>query len=204
MKFNQDQSGWVCRLTGLAAVVWALTTCIHLLSCFYHLRAGEQSLNQALGSPDWLDWWYIGPRTVYDQDALHRAIDHLQQIPGSAQAWRLLGRGYVAQGDWLAGIHALEQFTAARPQNPLGHLELAAAYRLGEDYFQEFDQIDLLSRLSEASLTAPDLQGSVRYHAENWDSQYIYPTQFALPPFELECPTLFLHAGSRITWSRFS
>ncbi len=182
-------------------MVWVSITCIHLLPCFYHLHAGEQSLSQALGSPDWVDWWYIGPRTVYDQDALHRAIYHLQQIPGSEQAWRLLARGYVAQGDWLAGIHALEQFTATRPQNPLGHLELAAAYKLAEDQLQDLVQVDLLAKLSEASLKAPDLPGYARYHPDGWTSQYAYPTRFTLPPTGPERPTLFLHAGAQATFT---
>jgi len=77
---------------------------------------------------DLLDWWYIGPREVQDPQALQEAVTHLQQADASSHAWRLLGWAQVARGDLLAGVEALQRFTALRPDNRLGHLELAAAY----------------------------------------------------------------------------
>jgi len=45
----------------------------------------------------------------------------------------------VAQRDVLAGIESLERFTALRPDNALGHLELAAAYELADRCLREVE-----------------------------------------------------------------
>jgi tetratricopeptide (TPR) repeat protein len=80
----------------------------HLVSA-YHLEAG----GRARGDPA-------------------SALEHLRKAiewdPNNAQAYRLLGKVYRAQGDWPAAIEALTTFTKLRPRNPLGHMELAEAY----------------------------------------------------------------------------
>jgi len=148
----------------------------------YHLEAGWRALEQALGITDLLEWCYIGPREVQDPQALQKAVTHLQRAAGSSHALRLLGRPQVARGDVLAGIEAVERFTALRPDNRLGHLELAAAYELADRRLQEMEYVRLLDALPGARLSAPDLDGEVRYRPEAWESDYAYPTTFSLPP----------------------
>ena len=167
----------------------------------YHLQAGAQALRQALGTGDELEWWYLGPQTVQDEQALQQSIAHLVRVRSQPYSRRLLGRAYAAQGDLLSSIQVLEQFTSAHPQHPLGHLELAAAYMLAEERWRTMYRIDLLASLSEATLSAPDLVSNVRYVAEGWTSQYVYPTRFVLPPDGQARPTLFLHSGSQVTFT---
>jgi len=125
----------------------------------YHLEAGGRALEQGLGMTDLLEWWYIGPREVQDAQALQKAVTHLQQADASSHAWRLLGRAQVARGDLLAGIESLERFTALRPDNRLGHLELAAAYVVADRRLKETEYVRLLDALPGARLSAPDLEG---------------------------------------------
>jgi len=167
----------------------------------YHLEAGGRALEQALGVTDLLEWWYLGPREVQDPQALQKAVAHLQQGDASSHALRLLGRAQVARGDVLAGIESLERFTALRPDNRLGHLELAAAYELADQRLHEMEYVRLLDALPGARLSAPDLDGEVAYRPGTWKSDYAYLTTFSLPPDYGEVPTLFLHAGSRVTYT---
>ena len=162
----------------------------------YHLEAGGRALEQALGITDLLEWWYIGPREVQDPQALQKAIAHPQQADASSHAWRLLGRAQVARGAVLAGIESLERFTALRPDNRFGHLELVSAYELADRGLKEMEYVKLLDALPGARLSAPDLDGEVRYRPEAWKSDPAYPTTFSLPPNYGKRPTLFLHAKS--------
>ena len=167
----------------------------------YHLQAGGRTLEKALGETDLVAWWYVGPREVRDTAALQRAIVHLRQADTLAHAWRLLGRARVAEGEILESIEALEQFTALRPDNPLGHLELAAAYELADRRLNELVYADLMHDLSGAGISAPDLEGETLYDPSGWQSEYVYPTSFRLPPNDEDRPTLFLHAGSSVTYT---
>jgi len=69
------------------------------------------------------------------------ALEHLQKAiewqPDNAQAYRLLGMIYRAQGDKIldsksqglvAAAGVLTRYTELRPNNPLGHIELAEVY----------------------------------------------------------------------------
>jgi len=167
----------------------------------YHLEAGGRALEQGLGITDLLEWWYTGPREAQDPQALQKAVTHLQQADASSHALRLLGRVQAARGDVLAGIEALERFTALRPDNRLGHLELAAAYELTGRRLEEIEYVRLLDPLPGARVSAPDLDGEVAYRPEGWESDYAYPTTFSLPPNYGKRPTLFLHAGSWVTYT---
>jgi tetratricopeptide (TPR) repeat protein len=167
----------------------------------YHLEAGGRALDEALGEIDPLEWWYLGPREVRDSQALQKAIAHLQKAGSLSHAWRLLGRAWVAQEEFLKGIKALEKFTASHPDNPIGHLELAVAYELIDRRLKELEYLRLLDVLPEAQISVPDLEGQVHYRPESWASDYAYPTAFSLPANSEERPTLFLHAGSRVTYT---
>jgi tetratricopeptide (TPR) repeat protein len=167
----------------------------------YHQEVGGQALEEALGEIDALNWWYVGPIAVQDSAELEAAIAHLEKATQYTHALRLLARAYAARGDLLSGIEALRQYTAQRPENAMGHLELAAAYERANEQLQEMYSVDLLEALPGAAVSAPDLPGETRYRAEGWHSEYAYPTAFLLPPDDEERPTLFLHAGSQVTYT---
>ena len=167
----------------------------------YRLEAGGRALVKALGGTDLMEWWYIGPRTVQDPQALLEAIAHLQKADSQPHAWRLLGRAWVAQGDVLRGVDALERAIVFRPLDPVGRLELAAAYELVDRQLQEAKYVDLLEILQGAVISTPGTEGGTAYRPEGWENEYAYPTAFSLPPEYGERPTLFLHAGSRVTYT---
>jgi tetratricopeptide (TPR) repeat protein len=167
----------------------------------YHLQAGGRALEQALGRHDALEWWYVGAREVRDPQALQTAIAHLENADRAPYAQRLLGQAYIARSDTLRGVHALEQFVERRPKHYLAQLELAAAYVYADVRLHELEHLDLFSHLQGALISAPDLAGQTRYSAENWQSDYVHPTTFSLPPEYGDRPTLFMHAGSQVTWT---
>ncbi len=173
----------------------------------YHLEAGGRALDRALTSTDSLDWWYIGPREAQNPQELQTAIAHLERAPKMPHALRLLGRACFAQpdassgGDPVKGVRALEQFIERRPDHRLGHLELAAAYALMDRRLQDLEYVDLVDNLSGATVSAPDTEGTARYQPEGWESEYVYPTTFGLPPNYGDRPTLFVHAGAQVTYT---
>jgi tetratricopeptide (TPR) repeat protein len=171
------------------------------LSALWHLEVGGRALDVALGEIDPLNWWYVGPMAVQDSQALQTAVEHLEKATRHSFALRLLGRAHAAQGDLLAAIQALERFTALRPDNAAGHLELAAAYAWADRRLQGMVSVSLLETLPGATVSAPDLPGETHYQPEGWRSDYAYPTAFLLPSDEDKRPTLFLHAGSQVTYT---
>jgi tetratricopeptide (TPR) repeat protein len=190
------------RLIGVSvAVVVLLMLALPYALSAYHLQAGGRALERALGQHEALNWWYVGPREARDRQALEAAIAHLEKATRAPYAQRLLGQAYVAQGNELRGVRALEQFVERRPKHYLAQLELAAAYVYADERLRELEYLDLLDRLDGASVSAPDLAGGTRYSAEQWQSEYAYPTTYSLPPEYGERPTLFLHAGSQVTWT---
>lgn len=195
----------VYSLVGYAALVVAIVALGvwfgPRLWAVYQLEVGGRLLESALGSVDSLEWWYVGPREVKDAHALEAAVAHLRQAESTSRAWRLLGQAQMAREDFLASIEALERFTALRPDHVLGHLELAAAYALANQRLEAIEFSRLLEVMPGARVSAPDLDGQVTYEPGAWQSEYVYPTTFGLPPDYGDRPTLFLHAGSRITYT---
>jgi tetratricopeptide (TPR) repeat protein len=188
-------------LGGLAMAVPIVVLSFPYAVGAYHLEAGGRALDQALGEIDPLDWWYVGPIEVQDGPALGSSIAHLENATRYTHALRLLARAYAARGDLLSSIEALRRYTAQRPDNPMGHLELAAAYGRANELLQGMYSVRLLDMLPGAMVSAPDLPGETQYQPEGWESEYAYPTTFTLPPDEEERPTLFLHAGSQVTYT---
>lgn len=166
-----------------------------------HLELGGRALDAALGEIDALNWWYVGQIEIQDRPELDEAIVRLEQATRYSYALRLLGRAHAARGDLASSIEALERFTAQRPKNSMGHLELAAAYMRADERLQEMYSVDLLKALPDAQVMAPDLVEATPYQPEGWYSEYAYPTTFLLPPNEEGRPTLFLHAGSQVTYT---
>jgi tetratricopeptide (TPR) repeat protein len=102
----------------------------HLASA-YHLEAGGRALDDP---PEALE--HLG-----------RAIEWQ---PANAQAYRLLGRAYRLHGNWPAAVEALERFVAMRPDNPLGHIELAETYESILAEMAAMYAADLVTKLPEA------------------------------------------------------
>lgn len=186
---------------GLILVAFFLVLALPYTLSAYHLHAGGQALEEALGRHDPLEWWYIGPRSVQDPRALDAAIEHLDKAHRAPYAQRLLGQAYVARGDTLRGVLALEQFVEKRPKHYLAQLELAAAYIYADARLHELEYLDLLAHVEGAWVSAPDQETPVAYTHENWQSGYVYPTAFSLPPEYGNRSTLFVHAGSAVTWT---
>jgi tetratricopeptide (TPR) repeat protein len=138
---------------------------------------------------------------VHDPQALQSAIAHLERAKRATYARRLLGKAYVARGQALSAVLALEQFIEQRPEQYLAQLELAAAYVYADEQLQELEHLHLLDHLAGARISAPDVSGQARYAPVDWQSEYVYPTTFSLPPEYGERPTLFVHAGSQVTWT---
>lgn len=60
-------------------------------------------------------------------NAIHLLDRAVQANPGNAQAYMLLGRSFCASGNKENAIKAYQEYIRLRPQNPLGHVELALA-----------------------------------------------------------------------------
>jgi len=75
----------------------------------------------------------------------------------NAQAYRLLGRAYLAQGDLVAAAEALTRFTELRPDNPLGHIELAGVYETMDAELEAHTRYDFLAHLPEAQIETAGL-----------------------------------------------
>lgn len=151
-----------------------------------------------------------GGRAAEDPIALaddpSSAVQHLQRalawVPDNAQAHRLLATVYRKQGEWAAAVEALTQYTGMRPDNPLGHIELAETYQEIEDAMEALPRIDLLSLLPQAAVQAPETPVDTPYGQPDgpaWQS-YVAETTFSLPPGYGDRPTLFMHAPSRVTY----
>lgn len=169
----------------------------HLVSA-YHLEAGGRALDQIGESVNQQSGELTNSR-------LETAILHLQKAlkwePDNAQAYRLMGRLYRGQGDDVAAAEALTRYTELRPDNPLGHMELAQTYEAIEAEMQAMVAADLIAALPQASVTAPGAPVDTPFAGPDepaWRS-YVAETTFALPPNFGDRPVLFMHAPSRIT-----
>jgi len=109
---------WLCWIAFIAASLLILVLVAPHLVSAYHLEAGGQALDDLELLP------YNAPA----------ALEHLQKAiewtPGNAQAYRLRGKVYRAQGDRILDSKSqrLTRYTELRPDNPLGHVELAEVY----------------------------------------------------------------------------
>ncbi|UCC65161.1 MAG: tetratricopeptide repeat protein [Anaerolineae bacterium] len=174
----------------VAGGILAILAFPHLVSAFHVEAAGREIVDPELETHD-----------------LQPALAHLQKAikwePNNAQAYRLLGKVYRAQGDWPAAIEALTRYTELRPDNPLGHLELAGIYEAVEAEVQAMHSVDLIAALPQAAVEAPDVPVDTphaRPDGPAWHS-YVAATTFSLPPNFGERLTLFMHAPSRVTYT---
>ena len=162
----------------------------HLVSA-YHLEAGGRATQD--------------PSALADD--LSSAVEHLQRalewVPDNAQAYRLLAGVYREQGEWTAAVRALTQYTEVRPDNPLGHIELAEVYEEIEAAMEALDRIDLLPVVSQAEVQAPEVPLDTPHGQPDgpaWQT-YVAETTFSLPPGYGDRPTLFMHAPSQVTYT---
>jgi len=115
----------------LAGGILAVLAFPHLVSA-YHLEAGGRAVDDL-------------ELLSYNAPA---ALEHLQKAiewqPDNAQAYRLLGKVYCAQGDKILGSKSqgLTRYTELRPDNPLAHIELAEVYEAVEAGMQAMHLAD--------------------------------------------------------------
>ena len=117
----------------VSILIWKVSP---LVTAYAHQAEGYKYLNQALellGDQTGPDYCVNGG--ISDPRALglvERAVGSLQKaqksMPTHSQALLILGRAYCLSGNFEAAVKAYEGYTALRPKNPLGHLELGFAY----------------------------------------------------------------------------
>jgi tetratricopeptide (TPR) repeat protein len=179
----------------------------YLVSAFY-LELGGRELDQV---PD-LKSQIPNPNSQFPMTksqipspSLTRAVAHLEAAlhwdAGNAQAYRLLGQAYLAQGDHLAAIEALTTYTDLRPDNPLGHLELAQVCEGLARASEPEVYYDFIEHLPEAAVTTPSNSVQTDYCVPNGPvaSCYVASTYWTMPDDELR-PVLFMHPSS---WARY-
>jgi tetratricopeptide (TPR) repeat protein len=174
---------WSILLLLVAGGVLAFLTFPYLRSAFY-LEAGGRSM---------------------DNPAI--ATEHLQKAtkwdPENAQAHRLLGRAYQAEGNLQASVEAFARYIELRPGNPLGYIELAQTHERIQATIATMWSVDLLSLLPQAAVQAPEVPVDTPYRQPGeplWQS-YVAETDFGLPPHYGERPTLFMHPPARVTYT---
>ncbi|MBC7251541.1 MAG: tetratricopeptide repeat protein [Anaerolineae bacterium] len=170
----------------------------------YHLEAGGRALDQVGRSANG-EWRMANGESANPH--LQSAISHLQAAlhwdARNSQAYRLLGRAYLAQGDLLAAAEALTRFTELRPDNPLGHIELAEVYEAIETELQAHVYYDFLTHLPEARIETAGFWIDTIFCEEGDppDKCYIAETAFHMPDDAAPRPTLFMHAPSRASYT---
>jgi len=181
---------WLHWVVLIAASLLILALVFPYLASAYHVEAAGRRIVKAeylAGDPQ--------PALAH----LHKA---LQWEPDNAQAYRLLGKVHRSRGDLLAAVEALTRFTELRPDNPLGHIELAEVYEALEVEMEAMQLADLTAMLPQATVDTPDLAVDTPYARPDgpaWQS-YVAVTTFSLPPGFGDRPTLFMHAPSRVTY----
>jgi tetratricopeptide (TPR) repeat protein len=176
----------------------------HLVSAFY-LELGGRELDRVpnLKSLDYPTTYL--PLLPPDSGYLPGAIAHLRRAIAwdgdNAQAYRLLGQAYLAQGDHLAAIEALTTYIGLRPDNPLGHLELAQVYDGLARASEPEIYYDFIEHLPEAAVTTPSDPVRTDYCLPGGPvaSCYVASTYWTMPDDEIR-PVLFMHPSS---WARY-
>lgn len=105
---EQLKGRWPLLLFGLLACGALALAFPHAISALY-LEAGGRAMDDPA-------------------QAVARLQQALEWDGANAQAYRLLGRAYLALGQNEAALDALSQASTLRPKNPLLHMELAQAY----------------------------------------------------------------------------
>ena len=183
---------WAFVLLGGILAVLAFP---HLVSA-YHLEAGGRALDQV-----------SNPNGQIPNPNLSRAVAHLEAAlrwdAGNAQAYRLLGQAYLAQGDLVAAAEALTRYTELRPDNPLGHIELAGVYEEMEAELVSHTRYDFLAHLPEARVGTAGFWIDTGFCKEGDPPEkcYVAETAFHMPGDATARPTLFMHAPSRASYT---
>ncbi len=124
----------------LVMLVALLILAFPYLASAYHLEVGSRALEKG------------GPASAHLQQAL-------VWDPQNAQAYRLLAIVLQEQGNLPAAIDALERYTQLRPQNPLGHMQLAQDYEEARDLLSQGESLNprILAEWSRAGFSVQDL-----------------------------------------------
>ncbi len=99
-----------------------------LLDQVTHAGEGEGVLFACMQEP------VINPEQAGQLERVVSDLEKAVKLDASlAQAHLLLGRAGCLVGDYQAAVASFQEYTRLRPQNPLGHLELAFAYAAAHD-----------------------------------------------------------------------
>jgi tetratricopeptide (TPR) repeat protein len=175
---------WI--LLSATAVIFLGVLAFPSLASAYHLEAGGRDL---------------------ESEESQSAIAHFNRAiawdSGNAHAYRLLARGYRANGDWFAAVGALTRYAELRPANRLGSVELAELYEEMEAWMESAFQVDLIKLLAAAEISTPGRPIDTPYKkpgGEVWHG-YVAEVAFRLPPEADALPTLFMHPRSQVTYT---
>ncbi|HNB52122.1 MAG TPA: tetratricopeptide repeat protein [Anaerolineales bacterium] len=147
MGFVRPRLGWLAL--GLVLIVGGVWKLAPVLANHFYRADGYAFLHQALellgdeiSEPD-----FCVAGGVTDSKAfglVEQAVEALEKgreaRPSDAQTLLLLGRAYCLAGRLEEAVAAYEGFSALRPGNPLGALEVGFAYEEEEDFEQAAQQ----------------------------------------------------------------
>ncbi|MDY7042581.1 MAG: tetratricopeptide repeat protein [Chloroflexota bacterium] len=196
-------TAWPCVVVLICCVVCAVLVFPYTASA-YHLEMGGRALDRtselANGEGRMVNDEWANPH-------LQSAIGHLQSAiqwdVGNAHAHRLLGRVYLTQGDLLTAAETLTRFTELRPDNPLGHIELAEVYEALDAELQAHVRYNFLAHLPEAQIETAGFWVDTPFCETSASPAtcYVTETAFHLPDDAVPRPTLFMHAHSRASYT---
>jgi len=164
MKNFIPKSKWLAFGSVIVALAAFIFLVLPYAASAYHLEAGGRALDQINESANQQISKSANQQIANGEWAsphLQSAIGHLQSAirwdARNSQAYRLLGRAYLAQGDLVAAAEALTRFTELRPDNPLGHIELAGVYETMDAELEAHTRYDFLAHLPEARIETAGL-----------------------------------------------
>lgn len=137
--FRQHWGGLAFGLMVFVGAIWKLTP---VLTNHYYRADGYGLLHQALdvlgeerAEPDFCVEG--GVTNVQAFGLVEQAVVKLEKareaLPADAQTLLLLGRGYCLLGQVEEAVKAYEGYTALRPGNPLGYVELVQVYEISKE-----------------------------------------------------------------------
>ncbi len=163
----------------------------HILN-LYHIEAGGRVLAAAEAGDE-------AARARLTQALAHFAAA-LDWEPEDAQAYRLLGRAYLAADNPEAAIPPLTRFTELRPDHPLGYWELSLAHEAIWRRWAELIYNDLAWEAPLAQIEAPNQAGELPFCRVDDLSEGCYLASGIQEVAGREEQVLLQRAPSRVTY----
>lgn len=130
----------------------------------------------------------------------------IRQRPAHPHAYRLLGQSYLAEGEWLPAVEALEQAHDRAPLHPLMGWEVGLGYEQMQRVIEQAPHRPLVPLLAQGTLEASAQPVETPFCQSGSPQRcYLGETHFRQPlasfpegPAQTH-PTLFLHAPARVS-----